>query len=200
MPTSCSDLQQMGHKLSGFFSVKGSKKKMEMVYCDFYPNRNGTTCFFKWLLIGKIRWFSDKQKTIGYADIKSAPVYFHVQRNTTSRTINSPIPFEFARVNEGNAMNSTSGKFTAPRTGIYFFSITGVYSTHLRFYLNGSLIGKSKAISYDLSSTFQSTLNLKKDDQIWVQIDGNFLREDGHSYTHFTSLMLEEELAGLAIS
>lgn len=46
MPTSCSDLQRMGHKLSGFFPVEGSKKRMEMVYCDFYPNRNGTTCFF----------------------------------------------------------------------------------------------------------------------------------------------------------
>ena len=42
MPTSCSDLQRMGHKLSGFFSVKGSKK-MEMVYCDFSPNQNGMT-------------------------------------------------------------------------------------------------------------------------------------------------------------
>ncbi len=42
MPTSCWDLQQMGHKLSGFFSVKGSKK-MEMIYCDFYPNQNGIT-------------------------------------------------------------------------------------------------------------------------------------------------------------
>ena len=45
MPTSCSDLQRMGHKLSGFFSVKGSKK-MEMVYCQFYPNKNGTTSFY----------------------------------------------------------------------------------------------------------------------------------------------------------
>jgi hypothetical protein len=40
MPTSCADLQRMGHKLSGFFSVKGSKK-METVYCDFNPNENG---------------------------------------------------------------------------------------------------------------------------------------------------------------
>ncbi len=41
MPTSCLDLERMGHKLSGFFSVKGSKK-MEILYCDFYPNQNGT--------------------------------------------------------------------------------------------------------------------------------------------------------------
>ncbi len=40
MPNSCSDLQRMGHKLSGFFSVKGSEK-LEMVYCDFNPNENG---------------------------------------------------------------------------------------------------------------------------------------------------------------
>jgi hypothetical protein len=44
MPTSCADLQRTGHKLSGFFSVKGAKK-MEMIYCNFFANQNGTTCF-----------------------------------------------------------------------------------------------------------------------------------------------------------
>ncbi len=34
----------MGHKLSGFFSVKGLKK-MEMVHCDFNPNQNGRRVF-----------------------------------------------------------------------------------------------------------------------------------------------------------
>ncbi|XP_046637862.1 uncharacterized protein LOC124316145 isoform X2 [Daphnia pulicaria] len=43
MPTSCADLERTGHKLSGFFSVKGSKK-MEMIYCNFFSNQNGTTC------------------------------------------------------------------------------------------------------------------------------------------------------------
>jgi hypothetical protein len=41
MPTSCRDLQRMGYKLSGFFLVKGLKK-IEAIYCDFYPNQNGT--------------------------------------------------------------------------------------------------------------------------------------------------------------
>jgi hypothetical protein len=44
MPTSCADLQRTGHKLSGFFSVKGSKK-IEMIYCDFHPNQNGRIYF-----------------------------------------------------------------------------------------------------------------------------------------------------------
>jgi hypothetical protein len=44
MPTSCADLQRMGNKLGGFFLVKGSKK-MEMIYCNFFANKNGATCF-----------------------------------------------------------------------------------------------------------------------------------------------------------
>ncbi len=98
-------------------------------------------------------------------------------------------------------MNITSGKFTAPLTGIYFFSITGIwYNTGLRFYLNGNSFGKNQGYGGSLSLTFQSTLNLKKDDQIWVQIEGNYLYDDGNHYTHFTGLMLEEELADFAIS
>ncbi len=43
MPTSCADLERMGQRINGFFSVKGSKK-MEMIYCNFFANQNGTTC------------------------------------------------------------------------------------------------------------------------------------------------------------
>ncbi len=43
MPISCADLERMGQKVNGFFSVKGSKK-MEMIYCNFSANQNGTTC------------------------------------------------------------------------------------------------------------------------------------------------------------
>jgi hypothetical protein len=53
MPTSCSDLRRMGHKLSGFFSVKGSKK-MEMVYCDFFPNQNGIDVLFIFILFNDL--------------------------------------------------------------------------------------------------------------------------------------------------
>jgi hypothetical protein len=87
---------------------------------------------------------------IGTVDVKSAPVHFHVQRSFQFSTTGTPIPFNFARVNEGNAMDLTSGKFTAPRPGIYFFSFTGIASLYsqssgagLKFslYLNGNLDG-----------------------------------------------------------
>jgi hypothetical protein len=44
MPTSCADMERMGQKVNGFFLVKGAKK-MEMIYCNFYPNKNGTARF-----------------------------------------------------------------------------------------------------------------------------------------------------------
>ena len=99
--------------------------------------------------------------------------------------MNTPIPFDVAVVNEGNAMNLTSGIFTAPRPGIYFFSFTG----HAQFYasssrvqlgvciiFNGNVIGRglvdeSNTVNVQWSPlTLQSTLNLKKVDKVWLKI------------------------------
>jgi hypothetical protein len=156
---------------------------------------------------------TDKQKWIGYADVKSAPVHFYVQRNSSFFTYNTPIPFDLARVNEGNAMNLTSGIFTAPRPGIYFFSFTGLasspasYSSYVylgvALYLNGGLIGTGKAEDGNTVAnwsplTLQSTLNLKKGDQVWLMIywqstRANLFDSSDHN-THFTGFMLEEEI------
>ncbi|XP_046646355.1 uncharacterized protein LOC124336550 [Daphnia pulicaria] len=197
LPSSCGDLKMIGHMWSGFYSIMGSAM-MESVYCDFT----------------KLPEDAGFQKFIGFVDVKSQPVHFYVQRNDSFFTQNTPIPFEFAWVNEGNAMDLTTGEFTAPRPGIYFFSFTGVAyissSSYAYFYsylyLNGNLIGSSRV--YEGSTpvnqwnplTLQSTLNLKKGDQVWVQIaysNGSTniaLFDDSNHYTHFTGFMLEEEI------
>ncbi|XP_046456168.1 uncharacterized protein LOC124203539 [Daphnia pulex] len=195
MPTSCWDLQRMGQRINGFFSVKGAKK-MEMIYCNFFANQN------------------DNQKWIGFADVKSAPVYFYVQRNWPFYNDSTPVPFDSALVNEGNAMNLTSGKFTAPRPGTYFFSFTGVARLesssdvyfHSYIYLNGKRIGTSyvredKApVDQNSPFTLQSTLNLKKGDQVWVEIiypnsETSLYDIRNFHLTHFTGFMLDEEIA-----
>ena len=153
------------------------------------------------------------EKWIGYADVKSAPVNFYVQRNSSFTTKSTPIPFELARVNDGNAMDLATGKFTAPRNGIYFFSFTGLagfpastskVSLDVHLYLNGGRIGVSyvseaNTVNYQLSPlTLQSTLNLKKGDQLWLEIyaisTGVELFDNSYRHTHFTGFMLEEEI------
>jgi hypothetical protein len=165
------------------------------------------------LLFVKIFLFADKQKWIGYSDVKSAPVHFYVQKNSNFNTIGIAIPFDLARVNEGNAMDLTSGIFTAPRPGIYFFSFTGVahlfssssYAWFYSFlYMNGYRMGTSfvderNGPVYQRNPlTLQSTLNLQKGDEVWVQIvysgSDSYLVDDSYHNTHFTGFMLEEEI------
>jgi hypothetical protein len=114
-------------------------------------------------------------------------------------------------VNEGNAMDLTSGKFTAPRPGTYFFSFTGVALLespsvawfHSSLYLNGNLIGSSfvrheNGVDQYSPLTLQSTMNLEKGDQLWVEISysdsSSFLWDNSYHLTHFTGFMLEEEI------
>jgi hypothetical protein len=58
----------------------------------------------------------------------------------------------------------------------------------------------SNTVSGQLSQlTLQSTLNLKKDDQVWVGIydrssEAYLLDDSNYHFTHFTGFMLEEEI------
>nr|CAH0107894.1 unnamed protein product [Daphnia galeata] len=194
IPASCSDLQEIGYKTNGLFSVMGNKS-IETVYCNFQSKAK------------------DIQKWIGSNDIKSMPTYFYVTRISPFSTTNTPIPFDLAKVNIGNAMELASGKFRAPRPGIYFFSFTGhafFYQSvselelAISLYLNGNRIGWAEVEEANTSDgqfsplTLQSTIKLKAGDQIWLQIvsvsEGVVLFDRRNPYTHFTGWMLEEDI------
>ena len=173
---------------------------------------------FKWAnsltngIIQQPNCFTGFQTWIGYVDVKSSPVYFYVQRNAIGfNIIGTPIPFDREILNVGGAMNLTSGKFTAPRDGIYSFSFNGLAwfpasstTVFLRvyMYLDGSNIARGNAdeigTAYQYETfSLQSKLNLQKGDQIWIQIEsmstGVYL--DGLYYTHFSGHLLEESFA-----
>jgi hypothetical protein len=140
----------------------------------------------------------------------SVPTYFYVQKNSTFAATDIPIPFEIAMANVGAAMNSTSGVFTAPREGRYFFSFTGLAqfplssSYKLRLgvglYLNGYLNGRSwvanKANVQHSPFTLESTQNLLAGDQVWLQItdvsDGVYLYDNSNHFSHFTGWLLDK--------
>jgi hypothetical protein len=150
------------------------------------------------------------QKWIGYADVKSLPTYFYVQKTGPFSTSGVPIPFELERLNIGGAMNITTGKFTAPRKGVYFFAFSGVGVldrpgwVDVGLMVNGVQIGRAECHSTTGGGewetlTLQSTIELKAGDSVWLQIvalQGAYLQDiSERQFTHFSGWMLQEDLS-----
>ena len=108
-------------------------------------------------------------------------------------------------------MNLQTGKFTAPRTGKYFFSLSGLgyfpassstQGMNLHLVKNGSRIANAHSDTTSPGGewetfSLQSTLQLQVGDQIWVEIGGISAgaRLHGDSYTHFTGWLLQEDVS-----
>jgi hypothetical protein len=150
------------------------------------------------------------QKWIGYTDVKSLPTYFYVQKRSNFKTLGVPIPFETERLNIGGAMNIKTGKFTAPRKGVYFFAFSGVSVLDRPGWLdvglmvNGVQIGRAECHSNPGGGewetlTLQSTIELKAGDSVWLQIvvlQGAYLQDIiDRQFTHFSGWMLQEDLS-----
>ncbi|KAI9563567.1 hypothetical protein GHT06_011031 [Daphnia sinensis] len=197
MPSSCGDLQMIGHTWNGLYTVMGLRT-VSTVYCDFTKSLDDPGF----------------ETRIGYTDTKSMPVYFYVQRET--RYFNGgPMPFEIEQLNTGGFMDIASGKFTAPRPGIYFFSYTGIAAFPasttpksylvVGLYLNGVGVGVSEAnVSNNAEDEYeqlslQATLHMNAGDQVWLGLmyasAGSYLHDDIRHFTHFNGWLLEEDIS-----
>lgn len=136
----------------------------------------------------------------GAMDVKT-PVYFYVQRHSPFFDAGSVVPFQIERLNMGSAMNLSSGVFTAPKSGVYIFTFSGLKSSSpaasiVQLQHNGVIVGSSWApgLPSYFSMTLSSTLELKEGDEIQLLLLKGQLHDDGSHYTHFTGKLLHEEL------
>ena len=107
-------------------------------------------------------------------------------------------------------MDVSTGKFTAPRTGTYFFSFIGLigYPTSsstvnyllVGLYLNGNEIVVSwndeanTVVGQEVPISLQSTLNLQKGDQVWLQITAISTGVILFKVPAFTGWLLQENI------
>ena len=227
IPKSCADLRYMGHSASGIYLIMGvgkvetvycdftvlpsdpSKVTFHTLYFAKLINLNSGN--YKSVKYMSTFCFAGFQTWIGQVDVKSLPVYFYVQRLGVFSIENTPIPFENEILNVGGAMNRNTGIFTAPRDGIYAFSFTGlayfpasssVVALEIFMYLNGNVVGRGHGdevgtvIQYE-SFSFQSMLNLRNGDEIWLEIVFTSTGAElyGSQYTKFSGYLLEENIA-----
>ena len=141
------------------------------------------------------------ETAVGVVDVKSSPVYFHVQRTSTYNVTGTTIPFHIERLNVGGGMNITSGIFTAPKSGIYFFSFNGLTDRPANYldaelYQNSNLIARAHGHDFDgyWTATLSATLNLKSGDQISLRLVQGQLQNNSLHHTNFNGMLLQEEM------
>jgi len=135
----------------------------------------------------------------------SPGVYFYVQRHGHMPAVeDGVIRFNKERLNVGRAMDISTGVFTAPKTGIYHFSVTimkdGFNLDIMVIYIrvNGIKIGVS-SIGHTVAgapATLHPTLKLKKGDRVDLWKDnkhGTLEYRTGDIFHHFSGWLLAEE-------
>ncbi|KAG2457058.1 ADIPO protein, partial [Polypterus senegalus] len=127
-------------------------------------------------------------------------VGFHVGLKDGFPTPGSPIIFPHVWYNDQDAYSTESGMFTAPLSGLYFFTyhIT-VFKTDMWVTLrkNSGIIQytyNSNDFSKSLQASGSSLLKLNKGDQIWLQVheNRNGLYADNDDDTTFSGFLLQQ--------
>jgi len=114
------------------------------------------------------------ERRVGYLAVKSSPIHFYVMISKPFRGENKIIrPYEIELLNQGGAMNRTSGVFKAPVNGIYYFSFRGLLQSHnpvgwnfVHLRKNGSIVATSiSSFGGWHTVSLECTIRLKKYDQ-----------------------------------
>jgi hypothetical protein len=142
------------------------------------------------------------QKVIGYFDVKTSPVYFHAQKSKSHTAANTVVPFEILRLNLGGGM-STSGIFTAPKSGKYYFTCSGLseHNVHVRVELqvktdtaDWTRVGQGFTAHAHAGYLVQTTLELAKGNQMRLMLLEGQTQDNERAYTNFIGQLIEEDI------
>ncbi|XP_057376929.1 uncharacterized protein LOC130698166 [Daphnia carinata] len=184
MPSSCADLKSLGYHRSGIFSVKGTNQ-VQSVYCDFTKQ------------VGVA-------ELMGIVDVKTKRIYFHAQRASIYSTAGTAVQFESFRVNVGDAMQ-TSGIFTAPVPGTYYFALSGISTQNGAARVDLQLktatgtagwTGISRGVGTGLDyQTFamHATLQLDVGDQVRAFLFSGTIQDSATYITTFVGFLIDEK-------
>ena len=135
-------------------------------------------------------------------DVVNRHVYFHATglRNYHP-PYDTPLVVSDILVNQGNGYNSTTGYFTAPYAGSYFFiATTGTYygsNTYVQFdlYVDSDVkVDEVRAYTdadhNDAFASVHGAVHLRKGQRVWVRSHGE---EYYGQYTTFTGFLLSAD-------
>lgn len=171
--------------------VKGDGK-IEGVYC-YFPS--------VWPAVMLDVQVYGLQRSVGRVDVQSHPVRFYVQRTSSYSTNNTILPFDVARINEGEAFDLASGVFTAPVPGTYHFSLAGIKDWAkdpliIALQLNGVNVGYARGTGIEgfFPYGLESTLKLTAGDRINLFIKSGVVFDNVNHFTHFTGWLMQEHV------
>ncbi|XP_072269920.1 complement C1q tumor necrosis factor-related protein 3 isoform X2 [Pyxicephalus adspersus] len=127
-------------------------------------------------------------------------VAFMASMATHFSNVNSGIIFSSVETNIGNFFDVMTGRFTAPITGVYFFTFSmlkheEVEDVYVYLMHNGNTI--VSMYSYETrgkqdTSSNNAVLKLSKDDEVWLRMGTGALHGDHQRYCTFCGFLLFE--------
>jgi len=113
------------------------------------------------------------------------------------------MPFEIELMNLGKAMDLESGKFTAPKNGVYVFTFNGVKvlkagKTGIFLQRNGKEnIARGYGTKTDSEGFYtivlQCIVQLRQGDHVNLVLESGAIHDDWMHYSHFTGSLVEED-------
>lgn len=190
MPRDCADLRADGHTLNAIYTVKKGDKVVR-VYCDMtkVPGDDG----FETVLAS-----GADQDGRGTREAPSGghSVYFYVLRYKDREE--ARVTFELEAVNIGDGMNISTGVFTAPVKGVYFFSFSGnshnKKNVHLQLLVDGVYVGSAYSSPHYATLSLTSVLRLDQGAEVYLELVNGKLSDDVEvNFTHFVGMLMRAD-------